>query len=597
MRYKESFVTMVNSLDDLSDQLKATNYEQIAKSLEKSSAGLNKAIESIVSKIDYDTIYKSITASSLAASKAIRSISENYSKILNTVSKIITDYSSSIETVYKSLNSFYNSKEFIALCETLINSNNYNYSEEDTKEVINSITYKDIENINKIEIKNDHSLPKQIILWLMITFILEPLIAIPQEQITNWYKEQIPKIAEFINNKYKQLSEISIFSTEKISVSKLNRTSYISTENMLPNLSGITESASLPKVDKVTSFKKGDILLSNIRPYFKKMWYATFEGGCSNDVLVIRSEEGIDSKYLYYFLSQPTFFQYVTETSKGTKMPRGDKQAIMKYSIYVPSSIVQKKIVKILESIDKKIVLNKKINNNLHELSDNLYNEWFVKFNFPNFDSKLKNSELGMIPEKWNVGYFDDGILTKIIKSGVQNYEGFKKYIATADVTNTDIINYTLVDYDNKPSRANMTPISSSVWFAKMENSIKNILVDDYMDDILNDYIFSTGFMGIECYKSSVNYIWSIINNSKFIDIKNSLSTGTLMAGISNTTIVNFKYIIPDDETLIQYNLKLREINKKIYNNKKQNETLSQLRDTLLPKLMNGEIDLDNIEI
>lgn len=320
MRYKESFVTMVNSLDDLSDQLKATNYEQIAKSLEKSSAGLNKAIESIVSKIDYDTIYKSITASSLAASEAIRSISENYSKILNTVSKIITDYSSSIETVYKSLNSFYNSKEFIALCETLINSNNYNYSEEDTKEVINSITYKDIENINKIEIKNDHSLPKQIILWLMITFILEPLIAIPQEQITNWYKEQIPKIAEFINNKYKQLSEISIFSTEKISVSKLNRTSYISTENMLPNLSGITESVSLPKVDKVTSFKKGDILLSNIRPYFKKMWYATFEGGCSNDVLVIRSEEGIDSKYLYYFLSQPTFFQYATETSKGTKM-------------------------------------------------------------------------------------------------------------------------------------------------------------------------------------------------------------------------------------------------------------------------------------
>lgn len=570
MRYKESFVTMVNSLDDLSDQLKATNYEQIAKSLEKSSAGLNKAIESIVSKIDYDTIYKSITASSLAASEAIRSISENYSKILNTVSKIITDYSSSIETVYKSLNSFYNSKEFIALCETLINSNNYNYSEEDTKEVINSITYKDIENINKIEIKNDHSLPKQIILWLMITFILEPLIAIPQEQITNWYKEQIPKIAEFINNKYKQLSEISIFSTEKISVSKLNRTSYISTENMLPNLSGITESVSLPKVDKVTSFKKGDILLSNIRPYFKKMWYATFEGGCSNDVLVIRSEEGIDSKYLYYFLSQPTFFQYATETSKGTKMPRGDKQAIMKYSIYVHSSVVQKKIVKILESIDKKIVLNKKINNNLYEMGDNLYNEYFGKYK-DNLPSDYKIVKLNEVADNYDSKRKPMSSREREQHRGIYPYYGATSIIDYVDDYIFDDI-YLLMGEDGTVKTNDGYPVLQYIWGKNWINNHAHVLKGKNISTEL--LMFALRKINIE-----------------------NIITGAVQPKINQENMNKIEFVIGSDSKNKELEDILKILMDKSKNIIEENKKLEELRDTLLPKLMNGEIDLDNIEI
>lgn len=570
MRYKESFVTMVNSLDDLSDQLKATNYEQIAKSLEKSSAGLNKAIESIVSKIDYDTIYKSITASSLAASEAIRSISENYSKILNTVSKIITDYSSSIETVYKSLNSFYNSKEFIALCETLINSNNYNYSEEDTKEVINSITYKDIENINKIEIKNDHSLPKQIILWLMITFILEPLIAIPQEQITNWYKEQIPKIAEFINNKYKQLSEISIFSTEKISVSKLNRTSYISTENMLPNLSGITESVSLPKVDKVTSFKKGDILLSNIRPYFKKMWYATFEGGCSNDVLVIRSEEGIDSKYLYYFLSQPTFFQYATETSKGTKMPRGDKQAIMKCSIYVPSSVVQKKIVKILESIDKKIVLNKKINNNLYEMGDNLYNEYFGKYK-DNLPSDYKIVKLNEVADNYDSKRKPMSSREREQHRGIYPYYGATSIIDYVDDYIFDDI-YLLMGEDGTVKTNDGYPVLQYIWGKNWINNHAHVLKGKNISTEL--LMFALRKINIE-----------------------NIITGAVQPKINQENMNKIEFVIGSDSKNKELEDILKILMDKSKNIIEENKKLEELRDTLLPKLMNGEIDLDNIEI
>lgn len=571
MRYKEGFVTTVNSLDILSNQLKATNYEQIAKSLEKSSAGLNKAIESIVSKIDYDTIYKSITASSLVASEAIRSISENYSKILNTIPKIITEYSNSIEAVYKSLNSFYNSKEFIILCETLINSNNYNYSEEDTKEAINSITYTDIENINK----NDHSLPRQIIVWLMITFILEPLIAIPQEQITNWYKEQIPKIVEFINSKYKQLSEISIFSTEKINVSKLNMTSYISTENMLQNLSGITKSVSLPKVDKVTSFRKGDILLSNIRPYFKKMWYATFDGGCSNDVLVIRSKESVDSKYLYYFLSQPTFFQYVTKTSKGTKMPRGDKQAIMKYSIYVPSFIVQKKIVKILESIDKKIVLNKKTNDNLSKLCNNIFHNYLDKYG-----DKIEYKKIIDIAKKVVTG--------KTPSTAIKDFwDGSIPFITIPDMHNQI--------FTIKTER-NITEVGAKSIIPKNSLSVSCIA--------------TVGLVSINTEESQTNQqINSIVLNNDYDlyflyeylseqeKFMKSIAGGSTTYNINKNTFENIEVPYLPKEELMEFDNNVSNLFEKIKLNQYENERLVQLRDTLLPRLMNGEIDLDNIEI
>lgn len=128
--------------------------------------------------------------------------------------------------------------------------------------------------------------------------------------------------------KYK-LSDICEYAKGKVRVSVLDENTYISTENMLPNKGGITQAASLPAQDQTQAFLKGDVLVSNIRPYFKKIWYATFDGGCSNDVLVLRAKEGVSSRFLHYVLADDTFFDYSMATSKGTKMPRGDKKAII----------------------------------------------------------------------------------------------------------------------------------------------------------------------------------------------------------------------------------------------------------------------------
>lgn len=164
--------------------------------------------------------------------------------------------------------------------------------------------------------------------------------------------------------KYK-LSDICSFAKGKVDVSDLTDRTYISTENMLPNKGGITSASSLPNMAQTQEYHKNDVLVSNIRPYFKKIWFAEYDGGCSNDVLVLRAKEGTDAKFLYYVLADDAFFDYSTATSKGTKMPRGDKTAIMQYEVPTFDLSIQQKIARILSDIDAKIILNRNINKNL----------------------------------------------------------------------------------------------------------------------------------------------------------------------------------------------------------------------------------------
>lgn len=162
-----------------------------------------------------------------------------------------------------------------------------------------------------------------------------------------------------------RLGEICSYGKDRIEVSALTKDNYISTENMIPNRGGITEATALPTGELTPRFEFSDTLVSNIRPYFKKIWKATFSGGCSADVLVFKANSNVSKDYLYYVLSDDEFFKYCMTTSKGTKMPRGDKIAIMQYPIALPPLATQQKIAKVLSSLDDKIELNNRINDNL----------------------------------------------------------------------------------------------------------------------------------------------------------------------------------------------------------------------------------------
>lgn len=197
---------------------------------------------------------------------------------------------------------------------------------------------------------------------------------------------------------YKLLSEVSVYRKDRIGSDKVNKGNYISTENMLSNRGGVENATTVASAKTFPAYKKGDILLSNIRPYFKKIWYATQEGGCSNDVLVVKAGKTVDSKFLYYVLSDNNFFNYSTVTSKGTKMPRGSKNAIMKYWVPNLDLPTQKKIADILSSYDKLIKANNERIELLEQTAQELYKEWFVRFRFPGYENaKFEDG----IPEGW----------------------------------------------------------------------------------------------------------------------------------------------------------------------------------------------------
>ena len=129
----------------------------------------------------------------------------------------------------------------------------------------------------------------------------------------------------------KVLSDIAVFSNEKIEAKKLSSHTYIGMDNLVPNMKGRTESNYTPDEGLITAFQSGDVLVGNIRPYFKKIWFADLDGGASPDVLVIRAKHDKESAFVYSLLARNSFFDYDTKGAKGSKMPRGDKNHIMKY--------------------------------------------------------------------------------------------------------------------------------------------------------------------------------------------------------------------------------------------------------------------------
>lgn len=134
------------------------------------------------------------------------------------------------------------------------------------------------------------------------------------------------------------LSDLCTYSKDRVPISQLNASTYFSTENMLPGKAGATEATSLPTTQQTTACHKGDTLISNIRPYFKKIVYCEDECGCSTDVLCFTPTQSQYAAYLFSTLYADKFFAFMVAGSKGTKMPRGDKQQIMSYPVALPSN-------------------------------------------------------------------------------------------------------------------------------------------------------------------------------------------------------------------------------------------------------------------
>ena len=168
------------------------------------------------------------------------------------------------------------------------------------------------------------------------------------------------------------LSDICSYSTDKVAVSELNVRTYFSTENMLSGKAGSTEATSLPTTSQTTACHKGDTLISNIRPYFKKIVYCEDKCGCSTDVLCFTPSQPCYSAYLFSTLYADKFFAFMVAGSKGTKMPRGDKQQIMTYPVVLPSEEELAAFNTIATPLLEQIYSNRAENKRLSILRDTL---------------------------------------------------------------------------------------------------------------------------------------------------------------------------------------------------------------------------------
>ncbi|MCI6130632.1 MAG: restriction endonuclease subunit S [Prevotella sp.] len=202
------------------------------------------------------------------------------------------------------------------------------------------------------------------------------------------------------------------FSTTRVNSSELNEDNYVSTENMLQDYQGIVDARSVPEDVNVISFSCGDILISNIRPYLKKVWKATYNGGCSSDVFVLKANDNIESDYLHYVIANDKFINFVMSGAKGVKMPRGDKNQMKTYSLSLPQIQEQKKIGKMLSLLDERIATQNKIIEDLKKLKSAISKLLFAQRpnGWDRLDTLFSKGKAGGTPTSTNKEYYNGEI-------------------------------------------------------------------------------------------------------------------------------------------------------------------------------------------
>ena len=377
--------------------------------------------------------------------------------------------------------------------------------------------------------------------------------------------------------KYKLL-DICEYAKGKIKVSALDENTYISTENMLPNKGGITKAASLPTQEQTQAFMKNDVLVSNIRPYFKKIWYATFDGGCSNDVLVFRAKDRVSSRFLHYVLADDTFFDYSMATSKGTKMPRGDKKAIMEYEVPELSYEDQCKIAGILEVIDEKIELNTDINKNLLEQAQSIFTQEFLMFDrIP--DGWQESSLLGIADylnglamQKYRPKDDEQGLPVLKIKELRQGSCDFNSELCSPSIKPEYIVHDGDVIFS---------------WSG-------SLLVDLWCGGTcgLNQHLFK---VTSSTYDKWFYYAWTNHHLQKFAAIAADMAT--TMGHIKREELSKAEVLIPSQSDYDRIGGLLAPLYDLVIANRIENRKLASLRDELLPQLMSGQLDVSEVSL
>ena len=416
------------------------------------------------------------------------------------------------------------------------------------------------------------------------------------------------------------LDDIINITSNKVDTKNLVLQQYISTENMLPDRKGICLAASMPS-GKVNQFLKNDTLFSNIRTYFRKVWFASFDGGSSPDVLIFRTKdvEVLDPRFLYYLISDQKFIDYSDKTSKGAKMPRGDKSAILNYKTYLPTLSVQKRISKILSDLDDKIYLNNQTNQTLESIAQAIFKSWFIDFDpvrakiaakqegkdpelaamcaisgkseteleqmakddFAElqataalFPAELMESELGKVPNGWlpvNIEYFIELIYGKALKKTERIHGVYPVYGSGG-----------LTGWHNKAL------VKGPGVIIGRKGTIGSIFLEnkDFYPIDTTYYVKTKN----NCSLLFAYYLLQTLGLEK-------MNTDAAVPGLNRQNFYHLEVPFYPSDLIEKYTKTIENIISKNLSIKKENEYLIGMRDSLLPKLLSGEVALGDVII
>ena len=309
-------------------------------------------------------------------------------------------------------------------------------------------------------------------------------------------------------------------------------------------------------------------------------------------VACVRHNELAEQDYLYYNIFSKKFIDYVNSIHTGSAIPHISQKQIEDYKILLPNLETQRRIASILSSLDRKIELNNKINTDLEEMAQAIFKNWFVDFE-PCEDGKFVDSELGMISEGWKVGRADDFYQINIGKTPPRkehkwfsNNPADKIWVSIANMGNSGIFISDSSEYLTKEAvdRHNIIMVPRNTILLSFKLTVGRVAIAD--KELTTNEAIARFILSDDKY---MEYLYLYLKNFDY----NSLgSTSSIATAVNSKTIKGMQMLQPSDKIIDAFHIQVNPIFEKIRSLTKENSRLSLLRDTLLPRLMSGELEV-----
>lgn len=397
------------------------------------------------------------------------------------------------------------------------------------------------------------------------------------------------------------LKDIAYYVDDSISSDTIEIYQYVTTDCLLQNKGGRALATNLPPQPcSLTHYLPGDVLIANIRPYLKKVWKADIEGGCSKDVLVIRAKENHIAEYIYALSLEDAFFENAMLGTKGTQMPRGDKDKIMEFPVFDHKQKDEYKIGSIFDNIQNKISLNSRMNAELEAMAKQLYDYWFVQFDFPDENGKPYKSSGGKmvynstlkreIPEGWEISTYGKEFDIKLGGTPSTLDDTFWENGTINWLNSGEVQNFPINSSEKKITEAAVR--NSSTEFLPKGSVL--ISITRYLrvtilniDACINQSV--AGFAETDLYK----YPYTYFALSAEVPRLMKLRTGAQQPHINKETVEESPFLIPSNNVLNNYYARAAPIFDLLFNQSEETKELTHLRDSLLPMLMNGQVTVE----